>query len=116
MKGEIKHALDLFATDRRGFGRLLGTMGLTVSALPVLKPAYAAGGDLEVITWAGYELPKFHGAYIKKYGGLPEISFLVDEEDAMLKISHGFTADAAHIAMQALERWNAGGLLRPMDP
>ncbi|WP_245488600.1 extracellular solute-binding protein [Mesorhizobium sp. Pch-S] len=77
--------------------------------------AHAAGSDLVVFDWAGYELPEFHPKYTEKHGDAPTFTFFGDEDEAFEKMRSGFKADLAHPCSQSVVKWRDAGLLQPLD-
>ncbi|MFT4148583.1 MAG: ABC transporter substrate-binding protein [Paracoccaceae bacterium] len=93
----MKHRIALAAT-------------LALMATPVL-----ADEPLTYFTWSGYELPEFHKAYLATHPEGPEISFFGDDDDAFTKVKAGFKPDLAHPCYDKIARWNAAGLLQPIE-
>ncbi len=89
---------------------LIAALAATLTATPVL-----AGGPLTYFTWSGYELPDFNKSYIAAHPEGPEISFFGDDDDAFTKVKAGFHPDLAHPCYDKIARWNAAGLLQPID-
>lgn len=85
------------------------------SALTIPAAARAAGSDLVIFDWAGYELPEFHPKYAEKYGDAPTFTFFGDEDEAFEKMRSGFKADLAHPCSQSVVKWRDAGLLQPLD-
>lgn len=75
----------------------------------------AAGEELVVFDWAGYEDPEFYKSYTEKYGSAPTFAFFGDEEEAFQKLRSGFKADLAHPCSQSVVKWREAGLLEPLD-
>lgn len=71
---------------------------------------------LTYFTWAGYDLPSFHPAYGKKYGGEPAYAYFPDSEEAFQKVRQGYTGDVVHPCLPHIGRWQAEGLLQPVKP
>lgn len=86
-------------------------------ASTLMTPAatHAAGSDLIVFDWAGYELPEFHPKYTEKQGDAPTFAFFGDEDEAFEKMRSGFKADLAHPCSQSVVKWRDAGLLQPLD-
>jgi spermidine/putrescine-binding protein len=78
--------------------------------------AHAAGSDLVLFEWSGYEDPSFHPAYTEKHGASPTFTFFGDEEEAFQKLRAGFRADIAHPCSQSVVKWREAGLIEPIDP
>ena len=75
----------------------------------------AAGADLTVFDWSGYEDQGFYGDYMEKYNEAPSYTFFGSQEEAFTKLQSGFTADLAHPCTDATKKWVAAGLLKPLD-
>ncbi|MEX2649049.1 MAG: extracellular solute-binding protein [Alphaproteobacteria bacterium] len=115
MKPSILHALELFATDRRGFQRALASLGLGLIAAPLAPTLGRAAAPISYMTWAGYEVPELHSSFIAKYGTSPDTSFFAEEEEALTKIRSGFSPDVAHPCMSNIAKWRDAGILKPID-
>lgn len=85
------------------------------STLMTPATAHAAGSDLVVFDWAGYELPEFHPKYTEKHSDAPTFTFFGDEDEAFEKMRSGFKADLAHPCSQSVVKWRDAGLLQPLD-
>ncbi len=58
--------------DRRAFTNTLGALGIGFATTTLgSRRVLAADEEASYFTWAGYELPEFHQAYIDKYGASP---------------------------------------------
>ncbi|SEK58842.1 putative spermidine/putrescine transport system substrate-binding protein/spermidine/putrescine transport system substrate-binding protein [Roseovarius nanhaiticus] len=93
-------------------------LALAVSSAALMSAAgagLAAGGDLVVFDWAGYEDPGFFQSYIDEHGEAPTYAFFGDEEEAFQKLRAGFEADVAHPCSQSVPKWMDAGLLAPLD-
>ena len=90
--------------------------GLAVSVAALAAgSALAEAGDLTVFDWSGYEDPGFFGDYVETHGGSPSYTFFGSQEEAFTKLMSGFEADLAHPCSDAVRKWHAAGLLRPLD-
>jgi spermidine/putrescine transport system substrate-binding protein len=89
---------------------------LTAAALVAgLALPAAAEGPLTYFTWSGYELPDFHPGFTAAHPDTVEISVFGDDDDAFTKVKAGFHPDLAHPCYDKIARWNAEGLLQPID-
>ena len=89
---------------------------LTAAALVAgLALPAAAEGPLTYFTWSGYELPDFHPGFTAAHPDAVEISVFGDDDDAFTKVKAGFHPDVAHPCYDKIARWNAEGLLQPID-
>ncbi len=113
---ELRHHRHLEGLDRRTFNAKLASLGLAMVAFPVASSTARAAGEVTYFTWAGYEIPELHPAYIEKYGGSPETAFFADEEEAFTKLRSGFKADIAHPCSTNIGRWYDADVIKPMDP
>lgn len=85
-------------------------------ALSVLAAGGAQAQDkLNYFTWSGYELPEFNQSYLKAHPDGLDISLFGDDDDAFTKVKAGFRPDIAHPCYDKIARWNAAGLLQPID-
>lgn len=101
--------------SRRELMTALGAAGLGMVALPLVGGRAAAAPKLTFFTWAGYELPEFHQAYIAKHGESPSITFFAGEEEALQKIRAGYQADVCHPCTYTLDLFRDSGVLKPID-
>jgi len=115
MKDNVRTALELFATDRRGFHKLLGSMGLALATVPVAPRLARAQAPISYMTWAGYEIPELHQAFIATYGASPDTTFFADEEEGLTKLRAGFTPDIAHPCMSTVAKWRDADVIVPID-
>ena len=90
------------------------TTSLATALATFAAPALAEG-PLTYFTWSGYELPEFHQSYLTQHPEGPEISLFGDDDDAFTKVKAGFHPDLAHPCYDKIARWNAAGLLEPID-
>jgi spermidine/putrescine transport system substrate-binding protein len=102
-------------TDRRAFNKHLASLGLASVAMPLVSGAAQSAGEINYFTWAGYEIPELHPAYIEKYGGSPETSFYADEEEALIKLRQDFAANVAHPCSTVIQRWYDAGVIKQFD-
>lgn len=89
-------------------------LGAAALAAGLALPA-AAEGPLTYFTWAGYELPDFNQSFVAAHPDAVEISMFGDDDDAFTKVKAGFHPDVAHPCYDKIARWNAEGLLEPID-
>lgn len=92
----------------------LGALALSVASAPLT--ATAGGADLTVFDWSGYEDTGFFGSYMEEYNEAPSYTFFGSQEEAFTKLQSGFTADLAHPCSDAVRKWVAADLIKPLDP
>lgn len=90
-------------------------LATTLAGAVAATAALAAGGDLVVFDWSGYEDPLLHSDYTAKQGAEPSFSFFGDEDEAFEKMRAGFKADIGHPCAQSVVKWREAGLLQPLD-
>ncbi len=101
---------------RRDFQRLLAAAGLGLVALSApVRSGRATAQDLQVFTWAGYDLPELHRSYIEKHGVSPSFTVFGGTEEAFQKIRAGFNPDVAHPCVEDVRRWRDAGLIKKID-
>lgn len=93
---------------------MLGALALSVASAPLTLSA--DGADLTVFDWSGYEDSGFFGSYMEEYGDAPSYTFFGSQEEAFTKLQSGFTADLAHPCSDAVRKWVAADLIKPLDP
>jgi spermidine/putrescine-binding protein len=101
--------------SRRELMAGMAAAGVVSTVLPVWHRPAAAATDLSVFTWAEYDNPDFHQAFVEKHGGSPEFSIFGEEEEALQKLRSGFTPDVAHPCTSNVRRWKDAGVLKPID-
>ena len=101
--------------SRRAFARALAAVGLGFVTIPVWTRRARAAGEVTVFTWAGYEVPELHQAYVEKYGGPPGFNFFGEEGEALQKMRAGYNPDLAHPCYNSVVRWRDFGILKPID-
>lgn len=85
-----------------------------LAALALAAPALAQD-KISYFTWSGYELPEFNPGFLTKHPDALEVSMFGDDDDAFTKVKAGFHPDVAHPCYDKIARWNAEGLLQPID-
>lgn len=106
---------DKSTLTRRDALRAMAAVGVTYTVLPAMvRPAHAAG-EVHYHTWSGYDAPELFGSYIAKYGGMPEISLIGNEEDSYAKMITGWSPDLMHPGAYNVKKWYDAGLLKPID-
>lgn len=104
-----------FDPGRRRFNGGMAALGLASISLPLgIRPAMAQA-SLSVMTYTNYHEKGLVPAYVEKYGGLPDASFMSDDEDALQKLRGGFNTDTAHPNTSSVGRWRDAGLIKPID-
>ncbi|MEM7190074.1 MAG: extracellular solute-binding protein [Pseudomonadota bacterium] len=102
--------------SRRAFNRTLLGLGVAMVTIPVpTRHAIASDGQATYFTWGGYDIPELFGPYIAKNGEPPNFSTFGGSEEALTKMRAGFVVDVSHPCNQAVPRWIASGLFRPLD-
>lgn len=90
-------------------------MTAAVASLIGATQAHAEGSDLTVFDWSGYEDQGFFGAYMEKYKTAPSYTFFGSQDEAFTKLRSGFAADLAHPCTDAVRKWVAADLIKPID-
>ena len=114
-KSRLHDLIRASRTDRRAFNRYLASLGLASVVVPLVPDAALSAGEITYFTWAGYEIPELHPAYIEKYGGSPELAFFADEEEALTKLRQGYNADVAHPCNTVVQRWYDADVIKQLD-
>lgn len=115
-KSRLHDLIRASRTDRRAFNRHLASLGLAAVAVPLVPNMARSAGEITYFTWAGYEIPELHPAYIEKYGGSPDMAFFADEEAALAKLRQGFAVDVAHPCNVVVQRWYESDVIKKIDP
>ncbi len=101
--------------DRRRFLKALAAVGVGLGTTTLGQRLAAAKPNLTYYTWAEYDNPAFHNAYVKKNGGTPNYAIFADEEEALQRMRNGYRADVAHPCTSNVLRWYDAGILNPID-
>ena len=109
----LKRAID-GRVSRRETLAAMAAAGLAVTAGPIRRAA-GAEGEIDYITWAGYEEPVFWQDYINKHGANVNYTFQGDEEEALTKVRSGFPADLMHPCTFISGKYRDAGIIRPID-
>ena len=83
--------------------------------VPVAGNWAQAATNLQLYTWAVYDSPELHPAYIEKYGATPSTSIFADNDEAVLKLRAGYAADVSVPTSFIVSRYLDAGLLAPID-
>lgn len=117
-KVELNQFKDLLADgklNRRQINQILATVGIATVTVPVAGDWAQAATNLILYTWAVYDSPELHPAYIDQYGASPGASFFADNDEAVLKLQAGYAADVAVPTSSVVGRYLDAGLLSPID-
>jgi spermidine/putrescine transport system substrate-binding protein len=104
-----------FRVSRRGAVRGLAAAGFGLTTLSALARRAAAAGQLEVLSWAGYDIPELAPAYYAANGS-PNFSLMGSDEEGFQKVQAGFQPDLAHHTSYIVERMAQADMLQPIDP
>ena len=100
--------------NRRQALTVLGSVGLVTTTLP-MRSTRAATGEIDYITWAGYEEPVFWQEFIDQHGETVNYTFQGDEQEALTKVRAGFPADLMHPCTFISGKYRDAGIVRPID-
>lgn len=113
---EFRDALGKGALKRRDVVKTLAAVGVATVSTPLLnRQALAQDGWLSVFTWAGYEVPELHPAFLEKYGRSPDATIFATNDEALQKLRAGFKADIACPTSSWITTWIDADLLEPID-
>ena len=103
--------------SRRQFVQATAVAGLAPVASSMAPSSVRADADdLSYFTWSGYEVPELHQPYIDEHGGSPGWSVFASAEDGLQKIRAGFQTDITHPCVDNVPKWQAAGVIQPIDP
>ncbi len=114
-KNELLRGLKSGKLSRRDFTRALGAVGLSLTALPMLRSPAKAAANLTVFGWAGYDVPELFPSFMEKHGEAPEYPLFGSEEEALQKLLAGYQVDLMHPCSYNCKRWRDAGVLAPID-
>jgi spermidine/putrescine-binding protein len=115
-------------TERRigrdGFlklGAIAGGAALLVGPESVAEAARAhlakESGRLQVLDWAGYEVPQLYQPYLKKYPGQrPKFTFMTNEANALAKLRAGLKPDVVRPYVGYVQEFSETGFFQPWNP
>ena len=112
---EFKDRLGEGRMTRRDVNRVLASVGIATVSLPLTGNWAHAETNLYLFTWAVYDSPELHPAYIEKYGMTPNVSFFADNDEAFTKLQAGYPSDVAVPTSFIVGRYRDAGLLEPID-
>ena len=118
-KMELSQFKDMLAEgklNRRQVNQILASVGVATVSVPLTGNWAHAATNLTLFTWAVYDSPELHPAYIEKYGSTPRVSLFADNDEAMTKLRAGFTSDVSVPTSYVVSRYRDAGLLSPIDP
>jgi spermidine/putrescine transport system substrate-binding protein len=101
--------------DRRRFMRTLAAAGVGLGTMTLRQRLAAAKPNLTYFTWAEYDNPIFHNAYVTANGGTPNYAIFADDEEALQRVRNGYRADVGHPCTSNVVRWHDAGILKPID-
>jgi len=116
------------STKRRlGRGDFLKLGAVAGGAALLGGPASVAGaarsrlakesGTLQVLDWAGYEVPQLYGPYLKQYPGQkPKFTFMTNEANALAKLQAGLRPDVVRPYVGYVQDFAGSGFFQPWDP
>ena len=114
---EFKDKLFEGKMTRREAHKVLAAAGITAVTLPAMRrPALAAAGDdITLFTWGGYEDDIFAKEYRESYGSKPNIAMFSDQSEALAKIRAGFHVDVVWPCISKIKIWHDAGVVAPLD-
>ncbi len=118
-KMELNRFKDLLADgrlNRRQINQILASVGVATVSVPLIGNRAHAESNLQLFTWAVYESPELHPAYIEKYGRTPNVSLFADNDEAILKLRAGFPSDVVVPTSFMVGQYRDSGLAEPIDP
>ncbi|MEX0809074.1 MAG: extracellular solute-binding protein [Dongiaceae bacterium] len=102
--------------SRRQINKILASVGIATVSVPLTGNWARADTNLKVFTWAVYDTPELHPAYVEKYGTSPSVSVFADNDEAITKLQSGFESDISVPTSSEIGRLRNAGLLEPIDP
>jgi spermidine/putrescine-binding protein len=117
-KMELNRFKDMLADgklSRRQINQILASVGIATVSVPLTGNWTHADTNLNVFTWAVYDAPELHLAYIEKYGGSPSVSLFANNDEAITKLQAGFKPDVSVPTSSEIGRYRDAGLLEPID-
>ncbi len=118
-KMELNRFKDMLADgqlNRRQINQILASVGVATVSVPMIGNRAHAESNLELFTWAVYDSPELHPAYIEKYGRTPNVSLFADNDEAILKLRAGFPSDVVVPTSFMVGQYRDSGLAEPIDP
>src|SRR5712692_2241010 len=102
-------------------GAVVGGAGLVAGRASMAEAARvrlaAESGRLQVLDWAGYEVPQLYQPYLKKYPGQkPQFTFMTNEANALAKMQAGLRPDVVRPYVGYVRDFATSGFVQPWDP
>ena len=116
---ELNQFKDLLAggkLNRRQVNQILASVGIATVSVPLTGNLAQAATNLYLFTWAVYDSPELHPAYIEQYGATPHVGLFADNDEALTKLQAGFKSDISVPTSFMVGRYRDSGLLQPIDP
>jgi spermidine/putrescine-binding protein len=104
--------------SRRDVMRLLGAIGLTGAAGPLLGRQAAAQESLTMVIWEGYAAPAFAGKFEEENDAVISATPMTSSDDAFARIQAGGGSnfDLVSASNDVSQRLIDAGLVQPIDP
>lgn len=101
--------------SRRGFGRLMATLGIAGAGSALVPSMTSAADKALIFGWAGYDDDNLWPTYVEKYGSQPRFTFWGDEEEGLTKLVSGFEPDIIFPCSYKIRKWYSTGKLASID-
>ena len=102
--------------SRRQVNQALAAVGLSTFTAGILnRPGHADDGQAMYFTWGGNPYEEFFAGYAETYGGLPDLSYFGDEDEAYAKMLGGFEPDVVDPCSYEIRRWYDAGLITEIE-
>lgn len=101
-----------FSLPRRSLGAVAVAGG---AALTLSGRRAQAAGELQSLTWNGYQEAEILGDYIAKYGEMPPVTYFGDLSEEFTMVQAGGHYDTVHVDLNWVQRWRDAGLIKPID-
>jgi spermidine/putrescine transport system substrate-binding protein len=101
--------------DRRDLLCAMAAAGVGATTLSTLMRAAAAGDQLSVLSWGGYDIAELAPAYYAAHGS-PNFSLMASDEEGFQKVRAGYQPDIAHHTSYIVRRLIGADMIQPIDP
>src|SRR5215469_10077512 len=111
---EFKSLIARGGLTRRHFHRLLASVGIA-AVTAGSRTATADEAQLQVFTWANYNLPEQFAPFTAKHKQAPSFSILLENDQARAKLRGGYRPDIVVPTENYVPFFMKDGLLEPID-
>jgi spermidine/putrescine transport system substrate-binding protein len=114
IKRRLLDGLESGQLDRRNLLRIMGSLGIGLVTVPMLRGVAQAASQLTILSWSGYDIPEMAPEYFQKHGK-PNFTLQGSDEEGFQKVHAGFRPDLAHHTSFIVGKLRDADLIQPVD-